>query len=429
MSDEIKYNSAAVNLKVEDIIAASQRFDSVATSLEEATSAIVSAKGFGYIGGLSSDQYSANINECKSACLFMTDSIRRTQLSLLKYYNSDAEIEAFLNSISDAEWNRMGLGDYPKDYNGIGAILAATAGAEGGLESLGFDYEASFGTKAKTFGLGLFEGVLDFFETAADSVVIGFGTISAGLSWITGGKDAFNKKMEATRAYVEDSWSKSLVDGIIEKDDDLREFRNLSPQQFGATRAIGKGIGYAATLIGTTVLTAGAGGLAGGAGFKAGMAGATKMMPAVAGVLGFGSGTEEAWNNGASTAGGLTQGVATGAWEALQWQAGISLNSATQGLNLAGRTLINAGVDGVFGGLEGFVRPGIQTIGTDMTFEQAFEQAGGWQNVKNGATVSALMSGGAEIGGDVAGAISKNVKGFFGNADISTNGIAGEREQ
>ena len=96
------------------------------------------------------------------------------------------------------------------------------------------------------------------------------------------------------------------------------------------------------------------------------------------------------------------------------------------------------GVDGAMGALEGFVRPGIDAVGDMVTaanngtdlqfgdaFAQSFEDAGGWDNVRTQATVGAVMSGGAELGGAAMGkigdaisnsSVGQTIKGMFSGA-------------
>ena len=88
---------------------------------------------------------------------------------------------------------------------------------------------------------------------------------------------------------------------------------------------IGSGIGYTTSMIALNMVT---GGLASGLGVGAAGSVGVGQLAATAGVMGFSSGTENAWVDGATTGKGLLYGAASGAWEATQWAVGAKINQA-----------------------------------------------------------------------------------------------------
>lgn len=426
-----------VNNQIEIIKGKAKNYDNIAASLSKGIGDILGMKGAGEVcGSLSANKYSSQIDECKKATDFAIGQIRKVQLALIKYSKSEEDLNKFLSSVEADEWRQMGFTPemIPNDMDTLQKMQNLSIAdarqfiqtemsenedimAPGNLKW----YEA-LGGWAATGVASLFEGVAQFGETGVDLLILAGG----GLAHITSGlwSDNPTNVWESTKALASQDWVTTWFDENVYSKEFIKKYAEENPNTYGATRAIGNGIGYSVALI----WTGGAvGNLAPFA--KAGNAlqsvsgiGGKLLSPynakalgliATAGVGGFSSGTTDAWAAGASTAAGFKQGIATGTWEAVQWTAGLGANkiagtlhtAATSGIakpflsNAAniGVSAANVGFDMATGYAEGYVRPYISTLGTDITFKQAFDAAGGKENAWNQAKVAGLMSGVSEI--------------------------------
>ena len=147
----------------------------------------------------------------------------------------------------------------------------------------------------------------------------------------------------------------------------------------------------------------------------------------IAGISGFGKGTETAWGEGAGTLEGLAAGVGTGLWDGLQFFVGGKIGSTVLfgegGKFLTGAfgksintNLLNSisrvALDGLDGGAEGFIQPLIASIYKDGYYDEAgnyiefqnsddfltkygeiFNDYGGAKNVLTNAFVGSALSG------------------------------------
>ena len=400
---EIVYNGVNVDFGVEGIRTESEAYSTASQDIEASTSELVSAKGFAqYVGGVSSGTYSAYVDNCKEECSKLADQIRKVQLTIMKYGEGEEYISSFLNSMTEDEWNRLTGTNITTREDFAAYLKTSEYDLSSTLIGLGKEDNATWLGKAgrwlKTLGLGAAEGFLEFGETLYDAGTLLVGGVKSLFASDKASADAI---MEETRAKVEKQWAASVVDNWIETADclaDVREYKELHPESYQKTRGFGKMAGYATA----TLLTAKGLGTVAGLGAKAlGMSAVgsqvvtTGTVALNAGVLGFSSGTEEAWVNGASTSTGLKVGAATGAWEAAQWGFGAGLNQATQGATHGAVTRIVA--DGLTGTVEGLVvDPGKNLIlheGDEAyNWSQAYQDAGGTSNVVQKTVVAAGTS-------------------------------------
>ena len=120
----------------------------------------------------------------------------------------------------------------------------------------------------------------------------------------------------------------------------------------------------------------------------------------IATMKGIGFGNEMALQDGATSSEAGIYGLASGAWEGIQWGAGLAINNATLGglakaTTVGGKAAVlgaSVAADSFDSGIEGFVQPGLQMIYKDGTYEEIFEQNGGWDNVFTQAAIGGVMS-------------------------------------
>lgn len=109
---------------------------------------------------------------------------------------------------------------------------------------------------------------------------------------------------------------------------------------------------------------------------------------AISGTAGFGRGTSDALNAGATTQEALMAGGLTGLWEGGQW---------VFGANIAGKGFTTVALDVGSGAVDPLVRSGIQTIYNDQSFADTFEQNGGVEAMIGNAAVAGGFSGLGEV--------------------------------
>ncbi len=109
---------------------------------------------------------------------------------------------------------------------------------------------------------------------------------------------------------------------------------------------------------------------------------------AISGTAGFGRGTSDALNAGATTQEALIAGGLTGLWEGGQW---------VFGAKIAGKGFTTVALDVGSGAVDPLVRSGIQTIYNDQSFADTFEQNGGVEAMIGNAAVAGGFSGLGEV--------------------------------
>ena len=257
------------------------------------------------------------------------------------------------------------------------------------------------------------EGILSFGENIVDTVIIGgtsvitpiialegmaFGLFDGGIKGgIKLANDSVTDLWDITRATV----AKDYVAGWFEQEEGDYLYDTLGENAYNVTRSIGNGIGRTAAIVGIAI--------------------ATKLGPYIpAAIAGFGEGTANAWADGASTLEGLGYGLDKAVWEGFQWYLGGKIN----GLNMFDSKFVNSAVrvilDGLDGGVEGFVQPGLSAIYKDSYYDdngnevkfsdnanyidrykELFDDNGGWQAVITNGALGVGMSAFSEIIGSV----------------------------
>lgn len=325
----------------------------------------------------------------------------------------------------------------------VSSFMESTISVVGeGIELLGNVINKTWATRA-TIVTSLVEGVLKLGESIVDlGAILGAGIVTAGdvlcrgvefLGGLLMGKDTatlssdFSEKVsddldiiwDSCKAFVSVKGIDTLFNEMYENTGYGKWLKNNS-LFFDQVRTVSSGVGYVAGIVALTVATAGAGGAVVGA--SGGAAGAASgaaagavstassagvsaaQLSVTAGLAGFGQGTESAWADGADTGEGLAYGALNGVWEGLQFYAGAKIggtnivgkgvtsqgttNISAKALNSAGRIIL----DGLDGGVEGFVQPLLATTYKDGSYEDLFNEYGGWENVLTQATVGSVSS-------------------------------------
>ena len=176
----VSYNGDVVNGVIDNIKTISQKVPSISSAIKSATNQIISAKGFSrYVNsGVSSNSFSSVVDECGTMINNFTNQIRQKQVSVLSYSNDTGEINAFLDTLSRDEFDRL-------DLTEIDSYIGLDRRAGNVLKGLWGD--------VLTAGAGLVEGIADFGETVLDTgalLVTGAGSIFSGLYDLVTGDNA-----------------------------------------------------------------------------------------------------------------------------------------------------------------------------------------------------------------------------------------------
>ena len=389
---EVFYNGNKVNNSVQALKTVKERIPDLSSRVKGVTSSMVSCKGFELISaGVSNSSFSGNIDKCSNDLNEIISNVETTRRMILDYNNEGIDREETYEN-DDAEskkfnWKGLGLCEIlDKGYISLGATVLAA-------------------------GAGVFEGVAEFAETCADLVLL---TGTAAASVVTGtydlvtGSDSTKKMWEDTKAKVSEKHVENAFNNFYENTYFGQRIKE-DALAFDLVRNVTSGLGYTAGMIGLNIAT---GGIAGGLGTGVNSVVNAARLATTAGSLGFSRATEDAWADGASLEDGLKYGVASGAWEAAQWAIGAGINKvATGGTGLASN-IFKGGLRGLVtrtvleaadGGVEGIVQPGLSMIykdyeGSDIweKYKNAFNQTGGWENVRNQAMIAGIMSLGSE---------------------------------
>ena len=378
----IKYNGDHVNVGVSSLYNICEKFPSISEKVRGATNKLLSAKGFKQcVCDISSDTFSMIVDNCHNEGLDLVKSIRQKQVSILGYNQDDNEIQEFLKDINASEYRSLDLSPIQSHISLGTKASNAFDGVNGSLVN---------------FGVGLVEGFGKFGETIYDLCDIA----STGARSLFSSQKEIDQMWEECKARVSTEHVKSYFDEMYAENQFLNDARkNAYGGEIG--REMGKGLGYAAGMIGLNVLS---GGIASpgvglvGFGAKAG------QLAAISSAMGFSKHTEEAWKDGATVSGGLKYGAVAGAWEGVQWYLGAKIN-AIGGTAKAGEILRGGskavasriGLSSVDAGMEGIINPALKTLyknyGFDSfgeNFKAAYLEAGGAANIFKSAAMGAI---------------------------------------
>ena len=297
-----------------------------------------------------------------------------------------------------------------------------------------------------TIASSLIEGVLQFGEAIVDFLIlVGSGILTIGtgvvdgvqaISGLISGEEwesVTGKLWNGTMGVVSKKAVTSLFDSFYENTS-VGSWIKEDALGFDTVRAIGSGVGYVAGVVGLTIATAGIGGAlvggssaaASGAATAASTGVSAAQLAVTAGAAGVGKGTQDAWADGAGLGEGLGFGVLNGLWEGLQFYVGGRIGapggfgdqiasklvggSSQLAIKLTS-SLSRVLLDGIDGGVEGFVQPLLSTIYKDgylnengevVQFEKTdnflerygeiYDDFGGWGNVLTNAAIGSFSS-------------------------------------
>ena len=285
---DLSYNGDIVNQATSQMSEAGEKFTSLISSIQHATSQIVSARGFQeYIGGIEVTSFSSGVEECQMAVRALVSNIQQMQAQILSYSQDDSDIQAFLDTLNRLDYKNL-------DLSGIESHISVGRKAGTFFKSLLSDLGVGV--------LGLGEGLTEVLETGADFLITGGTSIASIFTSIydkANGTDYTTKMWNQTKAFVSDKKSENLFNSIY-SDTEVGRYMKNNAYQYEGVRGVTKGLGYTAGMIGLTALT---GGAASGAGLAGSVAPAS--LAASAGIFGAGSGVEEAWADGATTGKGV----------------------------------------------------------------------------------------------------------------------------
>lgn len=227
------------------------------------------------------------------------------------------------------------------------------------------------------------------------------------------------KIMAGTKAFVAKKHVSGWFDSFYENNY-LGKWLKSNSLFFNNVREITNGVGYTAGIIGLTFLTAG---IAGAIGVGGASTSAATTVTTIAGVAGFGKGTGDAWQKGASTVSGMISGALNGLWEGFQFFVGAKIN----GIDVFGKSastvktklinsLVHVCLDGVDGGAETFAKTLIDSCYKDgyidnegnyinytssdsvlKRLQENFDDLGGFNTVLTGALSGMATSALSEV--------------------------------
>ena len=285
------------------------------------------------------------------------------------------------------------------------------------------DFEKIISTVGATIcqtGMTVWHGVENAAESVVDfAVTAGTGITSLGTSVIDLAKGEFGNPNSLTvnlykdlDSFVATDWVGNAADSIYNTDYGKWVENNSLYKRDDIVGNIVRGAGEVGGKLAFAAVTAGAASTIGSSATATGaissntfnitnaLSTTTVMNPIIAGITGYGQGMESALQDGASHTGASVYATANAAWEAVQWKIGGNINNWT-GKSLAESTSIakNLGIlagsvamDSVDSAVEGVVQPGMQMLYNGKTFEQSFNDNGGWETVGAQAALGGVMS-------------------------------------
>lgn len=230
---------------------------------------------------------------------------------------------------------------------------------------------------------GFANGVGNFVENVADTGVTVGSVVATPFTWLydqfTGSNvteemwnssNAFVAEEHVNNAFEDFYTNNEIGQAMNENASEVMQYGNA-----GYNTAVG--VGY----LTATVASAGT------ASYMTGL-GMASSGAAISGMAGFGRGTSDALNNGATTEEALMAGGLTGLWEGGQWLFGAKIS---------GNGLTTVALDAGSGAVDPLVRSGIQTIYNDQSFAETFEQNGGVEAMISNAAIAGGFSTLGEI--------------------------------
>ena len=241
---------------------------------------------------------------------------------------------------------------------------------------------------------GFANGVGNFGENVVDVVVTGAVVLATPFTWLYdqfAGKNTTEEAWSNTNAFVAEEHVNNAFEDFYTNNEIGKAMNENASEvmQYGnAGYNTAVGVGY------LTATVASAGTVS-----HVSSLGMASSGAAISGTAGFGKGTSDALNNGATTQEALIAGGLTGLWEGGQWMFGAKI---------AGKGFTTVALDTGSGAVDPIVRSGIQMIYNDQGFVETFEQNGGIEAMLSNATIAGGFSTLGEITAFRKNATSEN---------------------
>lgn len=367
----LNYDGNIVNSAVTELNLIYGKWEDLISEFSTSTSALVSCNGFDkYVGGVDNDSFSSKIIECKESNKNLINLIRKMQVSILDYTQDENGIKEFLSCLSEEEYNELLQVNHDLEKTSAKEIFKG------------------FVSTLATAGLGIIEGAATVLETAGDFVAIlgcavrGFDVIAR---YIATGEDISRQVIDKTMAYVSEKKVENLFNNFYENSEIGQAIKSNS-LYFDEVRGVSKGVGYVAGsyLVGSC------------------FANINKYAQAASeGLLNFSNGVESSWNDNYSMVSGFAYGISSVLWN--DSKANIVnnlskfaiLGGTSSGIfNKAIKKSINNAVDS---GTEVLVDPLFKSLYTSKSYNEVFEEEGGWQAVGSKFLVNEVTSGSSYV--------------------------------
>lgn len=230
---------------------------------------------------------------------------------------------------------------------------------------------------------GFANGVGNFGENVVDAGVTGATVLATPFTWLYDQFAGTNTTEEAwsnTNAFVAEEHVNNAFEDFYTNNEIGKAMNENASEvmQYGnAGYNTAVGVGY------LTATVASAGTVS-----HVSSLGMASSGAAISGTAGFGKGTSDALNNGATTQEALIAGGLTGLWEGGQWMFGAKI---------AGKGFTTVALDTGSGAVDPIVRSGIQMIYNDQGFVETLEQNGGVEGILSNAAIAGSFSALGEI--------------------------------
>lgn len=106
---ELNYNGNVVNSVVSELTNLAGKFSPLSNSIKTATGVMVGCRGFNLISDVSATTLSDGISQCEESIGALVGEIRNQQVQILSYSQDQTEIDAFVDSLSTAEYHALDL--------------------------------------------------------------------------------------------------------------------------------------------------------------------------------------------------------------------------------------------------------------------------------------------------------------------------------
>lgn len=230
---------------------------------------------------------------------------------------------------------------------------------------------------------GFANGVGNFGENVVDAGVTGATVLATPFTWLYdqfAGTNTTEEMWSNTNAFVAEEHVNNAFEDFYTNNEIGKAMNENASEvmQYGnAGYNTAVGVGY------LTATVASAGTVS-----HVSSLGMASSGAAISGTAGFGKGTSDALNNGATTQEALIAGGLTGLWEGGQWMFGAKI---------AGKGFTTVALDTGSGAVDPIVRSGIQMIYNDQGFVETLEQNGGVEGILSNAAIAGSFSALGEI--------------------------------